>query len=340
MKVLCLWHATGEEIDNIKRAMPEGTEVVAPKGEYFSRFECDYSAIKSHAIDADAFIALAVPEGTFEIADKLKLFCWLHAGCDDLDLPLLKKRGVKVTNVRGANAVAIAEQAMMFVLALAKKTLLKHQLALEGHRPFPLWADEHRSGMLHGRTIGVIGVGNIGSRVAKHAKGFDMRVLGVRHNKEKPAEFVDSMHGMDELHSVLEKCDYVVLATPITKETHQFFGKSELAAMKPSSFLVNVARGDLIQEKPLYEALTSGRLRGYAADVWWSYDIKRGAFPIGSWSPSRLGIERLPNVLCSLGQAHNADDVLERNLQSGIQSLAEFATGKPLTREINLDLGY
>lgn len=339
MKVLCLWYATQEEIDNIKRAMPVGTEVVAPKGEYFSRFECDYSDIERHAVDADAFIALAVPEGAVEIAGKLKILCWLHAGCDDLDLPLLRKCGVKVTNVRGANSIAIAEQAMMFVLALAKKTLFKHQLALEGHRPFPLWADEHRSGMLNGRTIGVIGVGNIGSRIAKHAKAFDMQVLGIRHSREKPADFVDSMHGMDELNSVLTKCDYVVLATPITKETHQFFGKSAFAAMKPSAFLVNVARGNLIQEKPLYEALTSGRLRGYAADVWWSYDIGR-AFPIGSWSPSRLGIERLPNVLCSLGQAHNADDVLERNLQSGIQSLAEFATGKPLTREINLDLGY
>lgn len=171
MKVLCLWYATEEEINSIKKAMPPDTEVVAPQGDYFSRFDCSYSELERHAVDADAFIGFAIPEGLLENASKLRLLCWLHSGCDDIDLALLKKRGVKVANGRGANAVAIAEQALMFVLALAKKTLMKHQAAVEGRRSFPLWADEHRLAMLHGRTLGLIGVGNIGSRIAKYAKG-------------------------------------------------------------------------------------------------------------------------------------------------------------------------
>jgi phosphoglycerate dehydrogenase-like enzyme len=344
MKVLCLWHANEDEINRIRSAMPPGTEVVAPKGEYFSRFESTYADLERHAVDADAFIGFNLPRGTagppkdvLDIATKLKLLCWLHAGCDDLDLKQLKQRGIKVANVRGANAVAVAEQAMMFVLALAKKTVFKHQVALEGHRLFPLWADEYRSAMLHGRTMGVIGVGSIGNRIAQYAKGFDMRVLGVRRNKAKASEYVDSMHGVDELRSVLEKSDFVILATPNTPETYQFFGKAELAAMKPTAFLVNIARGNLIQEKPLHEALTSGRLRGYAADVWQRYEFGR-SFPIG-FMP-RLQIHKLPNVVCSLDQAANADDVFERNVQWGVQSLVEFATGKPLTYEVNLDLGY
>jgi phosphoglycerate dehydrogenase-like enzyme len=339
MKVLCLWHATEDEINSIRKVLPRGTDVVAPEGDYFSRFESTYAQLERHAVDADAFIGFTIPEGVLEIADNLKLLCWLHSGCDDIDLPLLKKRGVRVANVRGANAVAVAEQAMMFMLALAKKTLLKHQAALEGRRLFPLWADEHRSAVLHGRTMGLIGVGEIGSRIAKYAKAFDMRVLGVRRNKDQPVECIDAMHGMDELHAVLAKSDYVVLATPITRETYQFFGKSELAAMKPSAFLINVGRGMLIQERPLYAALTTGRLRGFAADVWWAYEggPLRRAFPGGG---SRLDVHKLPNVLCALGEAHNADDVLERDIEWGIQSLVEFAAGKPITREINLELGY
>lgn len=191
--------------------------------------------------------------------------------------------------------------------------------------------------MLHGRTLGVIGVGSIGSRIAKYAKAFNMNVLGVRRNMEQGAEGVDLMHGPSELHSVLAKCDYVVLATPNTKETTGFFGKAELAAMKPSAFLVNIGRAATIEEKPLYEALTSERLRGFGADVWWRYEFGR-TFPIG-WG-SRLEIQRLPNVICSAREAHNADDVLERSLEWGTQNLVEFAAGQPLTREVSLEAGY
>lgn len=195
---------------------------------------------------------------------------------------------------------------MMLLLSLARKTILKHQAARESRKLFPLWGDEHRSAVLPGRTIGVIGAGSIGSRIAKRAKGFEMHVLGVRRNKEHPAEHVDSVHGIDELHSVLTECDYVVLATPLTKETNGFFGKPALNAMKPTALLVNVGRGNVIQEKALYEALNSGRLRGYATDVWWDYDSGR-SMPHSYFTPSRLGIEKLPNVLCSLGEAHNAE---------------------------------
>ncbi|ANW03065.1 NAD(P)-dependent oxidoreductase [Bradyrhizobium icense] len=341
MKVLCLWHATKDEIESIRKAMPRGTEVVTPEGEYFSRFESTYSDLVRHAVDADAFIGWTLPTGIMEISHKLKMLSWLHSGVDDLAqtgvLALAKQRGFKIANVRGANAIAIAEQAMMLVLALAKNAIFKHQVALENRWLFPLFADETRSAMLNGRTMGVIGVGSIGSLIAKYAKGLDMHVLGVRRNKERPAEYVDSMHGVDELHSVLAKCDYVVLATPNTGETFQFFGKDELAAMKPSAFLVNVGRGNVLQEKALYQALTSGRLRGFAADVWFKYDFGR-SFPAG-YSP-RSDIRKLPNVVCSLSEAHNADDVLERYIKWGTQNLMEFATEKPLTREINLDLGY
>ncbi|MGR4932477.1 NAD(P)-dependent oxidoreductase [Bradyrhizobium sp. CAR08] len=341
MKVLCLWYATKDEITYIKAAMPAGTEVIAAEGEYLSRFDCTYSDVKHHVADADAIIALSVPEGALENAKKLKVFSWLHSGVDDLRLmgalSLFKQRGVKLTNIRGANAVAVAEQAMMFVLTLAKKTLLKHQKLLQRQKPFPLYADEYRSAMLHGRTIGIIGLGQIGSRIAKHAKGFDMHVLGVRRDSGKPVECVDSVHGIDELQSVLARSDYVVVAVPNTPETSQLLGNAEIGAMKPSAFLINISRGSVIREKPLYEALTSSRLRGYAADVWWHYGFGR-AFP--GASGSRLAVHQLPNVIGSEDQAANADGVLQRNIERGTQNLVEFATGKPLTREVSLELGY
>ncbi|WP_407114623.1 NAD(P)-dependent oxidoreductase [Bradyrhizobium sp. LMG 9283] len=342
MKVLCLWHATRDEIDGIKTAMPAGTEVVAPEPtDYLSRYETTYKDLERHARNADAFIGWTVPEGILEISEKLKILSWLHVGVDDLRqigaFTLLKQRGAKLTNIAGANAAAIAEQGMMLMLALAKNAIVKHHLTIDGRSPFPLWGDEMRSAILDGRTLGVIGVGNIGSRIAKYAQAFSMNVLGVRRSKDKPAEGVDSMHGPDELHSVLARSDFVIVAAPNTKETNGFFGRAELAAMKPSAFLINIGRAATIQEKPLYEALTSGHLRGFATDVWWRYEFGR-TFPIG-WG-SRLEIHRLPNVICSAREAHNADGIRERSIEWGTENLVQFANKEPLKREVSLELGY
>ncbi|MER9664146.1 2-hydroxyacid dehydrogenase [Mesorhizobium sp. M0159] len=342
MKVLCLWYASEEEKNMIKSALPDGFEVVAPRGQYLSRFDCDLDHVKHLAPDADAIIGLSVPDGLFDYTEKLKVFSWMHSGCDDLRLmgvlDRFKQRGVKLANIRGSNAVAVAEHAMMFVLALAKKTLLKHTEMYEGRMVFPNYADETQSSMLHGRTMCVIGLGNIGGRIAKYAKAFDMRVVGVRRRKGEPVENVDAVYGIDELRDVLPRCDYVVVAAPNTKETSGLFGEAELAAMKKSALLVNVSRSGLVQEKPLYEALTSGRLAGFAADVWWQYSFGQ-TFPAGGIG-SRLAIHKLPNVLTSGDQAANAEDVLQRNIQWGTENLVEFFAGKPMQREVSLELGY
>ncbi|MER9204052.1 phosphoglycerate dehydrogenase [Mesorhizobium sp. M0933] len=342
MKVLCLWYATEEEKTYVRSMLPAGTEVVAPEGKYFSRFDCNYADVAHLAPSADAIIAFSLPNGLLPLCENLKIFSWMHTGVDDLRsmgaFEIFKQRGIQAANVRGANTVAVAEQAMMFVLALAKKTVVKHRAAEEGKFLFPLYADEHRSAMLHGRTIGVIGVGTIGSRVAKHAKGFDMKVLGVRRSKDAaPVGCFDAMFGPDELHDVLSQSDYVVLAAPDTPETRGFIGAAELDVMKRSAFLVNVSRAALVQEDALYEALTSGQLRGYATDVPWLYNYGN-TFPY-SWG-SRLNIQKLPNVITSNDQAANADDVLERDIQFGTENVAQFFAGKPMERQIRLDLGY
>lgn len=340
-KVLCLWYASESEKASIRDALPPGTEVVGAEGDYLSRFDCSYDDVAEHLPDVDAMIGFSVPPRLLEDAPNLKFFSWLHSGVDDLEqigvLAHFRRNGIRIANIRGANAVAVAEQAMMFVLAQAKKTLLKDAAAREGRLLFPLYADEYRSSMLDGRTMAIIGVGSIGGRIAKHAKGFDMKVLGVRRKASEPAENFDAIHGMDELHDVLAQSDYVVLAAPSTTETYGMIGSAELAAMKSGSYLVNISRGGLVHEKAVYEVLTSGQLRGYAADVWWHYEYGR-AFAIGLGS--RLGVHRLPNVVASFDQSANADDVLERNIAWGTESLVEYASGQPLTREVDLGLGY
>jgi phosphoglycerate dehydrogenase-like enzyme len=109
--------------------------------------------------------------------------------------------------------------------------------------------------------------------------------------------------------------------------------------MQSHAFLINIARGNLVRELPLSQALQDGRIAGYAADVWWTYTNSFPAtyhFPV----PSRTGLHKMPNVLGSGDQAANVEGIVMRNIDRGIQTLVEFASSKPLTGEIDLELGY
>lgn len=292
-----------------------------------------------HAADTDIIIGWVVPKGILELAVNLKLLCWLHAGCDELDYKLLKSRNVKLTNISGVNNTAVAEHAMGLMLGLAKRILLKHRSVVEGFAMFPLYEDGMRAGMLDGRSLAIIGHGSIGSEIARRAKAFDMRIMGVRLHPDRPTKHADEVYGTDQLHEVLNKADYVVLATPITRETDHFFGEAEFRAMQKHAYLINIARGNLIQEMPLYEALTEKRIAGFGSDVWYNYENSFPAsyhFPV----PSRTGVHKLDNVLCSGDQGANADDVLERVTVSALKSLGEFLNDQPLTKLVDLDLGY
>jgi phosphoglycerate dehydrogenase-like enzyme len=339
VKVLLNWQVNAKERALFEAALPPGTTILAQApGPHFSRFDGTLESIAEVLPEVDAIVGWVLPEGALELSRKLKLLCWMHAGCDELDFAKLKRMGVQVANLRGANGIAVAEHAMALMLALAKRLNVKRQAVVEGEMK-PLYLDGHRSGMLDGRTLGIIGLGQIGSAIAKRARPFDMRILGVRRHAERPCDAVDRVFPTGEMREMLGECDYVVLAAPMTKETNGFIGAAELAAMKPGAFLVNIGRGNLVQELPLYEALTTGRLAGYGSDVWWTYANSFPAtyhFPI----PSRTGLHKLPNVIGTGDQAANADDVLERNFAQAIATLVQYADGKPLTATIDLDAGY
>lgn len=339
MKVLLTWHVEAQELAKYKAALPENTVIVhPPPAPGFSRFDTTLEAIKPLLHDVDVIVGWVLPEGTLDAAKALKLLCWMHAGCDELDFGRLKSMGVQVTNIRGANSTAVAEHAMALMLGLAKRLIAARQAVVDAETA-PFYVEGHHSSTLDNRTIGLIGLGRIGTEIAQRAKAFNMRVLGVRRHPERGLAGADAVHGIDALQSVLRQCDYVVLATPMTGDTNQFFGNAEFEAMKPGAFLVNIARGNLVQEVALYEALTSGKLAGYGADVWWTYNNAYPAtyhFPV----PSRTGVHKLPNVLGTGGQGSNADDVVERTIDRSIESLVQFASGAALTWAIDLDLGY
>ena len=339
MKVLLTWHASEDEINRVRDGLPGGCSVVAPNTtSKMLRYDVAHRDIADQCADVDAIMGWVVPPQTWGAVPDLKALAWLHAGCDELDYPMLKERGVQVCNIRGGNGVAIAEHAMALMLGLAKRVTQRHQWLQEAHWQ-PTWDPNYMGVQLEGKTLAVIGLGMIGTAIAKRATGFDMKVIGVRRHPERGGDHVDELHGPNELHDVLAAADFAVIATPITTETEGFIDAAALACMKPSAMLINIARGNLIVEPPLYDALTEGRLAGYAADVWWNYADTFPPtyhYPI----PSRTGLHKLPNVICSGDQACNVDGVADALIAMGTESLAAFASGQTMPRAIDLELGY
>ncbi|MSO93979.1 MAG: phosphoglycerate dehydrogenase [Rhodospirillales bacterium] len=342
MKAVLTFFATDEEAARVRAKIPKDTELFVPKSRpNLSRLECAMKDVGDQLAGADAVMGWVMPPGGFDRAKKLKALVWLHAGCDELDYRMLKERGIKVANIRGANAISVAEQAMALMLAVAKRIVVNHQSVQIAHwEPQDRLRPEHKGMMLEGKTLAIIGLGSIGAAVAKRARAFDMRVIGVRRHPEKGGEHVDAVHGFADLLKVLRQADFVLLATPITEETFGFIDEDAIRAMKPTAVLINVARGNLIQEMPLYEALKENRLAGFGTDVWWNYTNSLPPtyhYPI----PSRTGIQRLPTVVGAGNRAGvAAEGTIGRVIDLGTESLAAFLRGQPMPRMIDLDLGY
>ena len=192
---------------------------------------------------------------------KLKWLQTWSAGVNNLPLELLESRNITVTGANGVHAYPISETIFALMLGLTRKihTYVKNQQARK-------WQHSGMKLEMHEKTVGIIGVGTIGKEVAKIAKAFGMKVLGVRHSG-KQQQFVDEMYTTNQLNEILPSCDYVVVTLPLTKETHRLFGSKQFDLMKSSAFLINIGRGEIVNEEALIHALRKGIIAGAGLDV-------------------------------------------------------------------------
>ena len=200
-------------------------------------------------------------------AGKLRFIQAIGAGTDQFPLEELKKRGIRLASARGVNYRAVAEHAMALILALSRR--LPEARDNQAKR---VWRGmigdlSRREDELGGKTLLVVGLGQIGGRLAELAKAFDMRVVGQRRDPAAGRGAADAVHAMGEFNSLLAEADFVALTCPLTTETENLVGAEALARMKPSAYLVNVARGRVVDEPALVEALTARRIAGAGIDV-------------------------------------------------------------------------
>ncbi|GGA44917.1 D-2-hydroxyacid dehydrogenase [Paenibacillus physcomitrellae] len=184
------------------------------------------------------------------------------AGVEHLPLERFKELGITLTNASGVHPYPISEHIFAMLLSLTRRvhTAIRNQASR-------IWAlSEEGMGEAHGRTIGILGVGSIGSETARLAKAFHMTVLGLR-NSDKPDEWVDRMYTPGRLNELLAECDFVVNCLPYTKDTEKIMGKTQFEAMKPGSFYINIGRGATTDTSALVEALKNGTIAGAGLDV-------------------------------------------------------------------------
>jgi phosphoglycerate dehydrogenase-like enzyme len=188
---------------------------------------------------------------------------------------------------------------------------------------------EHRShGELNGLTCGIIGLGFSGVDLARKAKAFHMRVLGVRRNPQ-PTEYVDEVVGPAELHTILPRADFLVVTAPHTPETRGLLGEREFRAMKPSAYYINFSRGGIADDEALLAALQSGWIAGAGIDA-------HGQEPLPADSPFWTA----PNTIITPHNGATTPQTRQRGVDIFADNLARFVAGQPLVNVVDKEAGY
>jgi phosphoglycerate dehydrogenase-like enzyme len=265
---------------------------------------------------------------------------WVHSATSGVEralTPASRERGLVVTNARGVFSRPIAEYVLMMILAVSRR--LPQLLELQRERTWqPLEGAELRD-----VTVGIVGLGSIGRAVAALATSFGCRVVAVRRHSERETSArtgdedgpamgdleLARVGGPETLPELLGESDFIVLAAPLTPETEDLINAETLGMVKPGAWLINVARGRLIDERALLRALRDGHLGGAVLDTFRDEPL-----------PPMSSFYDLPNVIVTPHTAWSSGRVLDRSVDLFCDNLRRFAAGDPLLNVVDPDAGY
>lgn len=231
----------------------------------------NYQETVDYILDADVVIEHGFASKLLDYANELEWIHTLSSGADFYDLNVVEEAGAILTTVSGVHAKPISEHVFALMLYF-ERGLFRSREQQRSHewQRFP-------AGELGKQTLGIIGVGAIGGRIAEVGTAFGMDVLGLRRHPSKAHPAVDEMFGPDERHELLGRSDYVVLVCPLTEKTRGLIGREELSSMHNDAILVNVSRGEVVDQDALLEQLQTGYIGGAALDVAESEPLSRNS---------------------------------------------------------------
>jgi phosphoglycerate dehydrogenase-like enzyme len=259
----------------------------------------------------------------FSTVRKAPTLQWLHVFNAGVDHPIyteMLQRGVRLTTSAGSTAIPIAQTAITGLLMLARN--FPRWIAAQRERKWDPARGDAVPRDLRGQTVIVVGLGTIGATVAKMCQALEMKVIGLRRSPKRDGDPVDEMHTLDKLPTLLPKCDWLVLACPYTKETHQLVNAKTLALMPKHSYLINVARGGCADEKALIAALQSKQIAGAYLDVFEKEPL-----------PADSPLWDIPNVIVS---PHNASASSGNDIRAAkifTENIKRYAAGQRMENE-------
>lgn len=277
--------------------------------------------------DAVILVCMKIDREVFAKAKNLK---WIHlglAGVDKALLPEVVKSKVKLTSSKGIHAATLAELILGMILAFAKGIV--PSMSFKNRRVWGFEQVIQSRFDLEAKVLGIIGLGLIGVEVAKKAKAFGMKVIAVKNRPGRAPRHVDEVYARRELNQVLKESDFVFLSVPLTKETYHLIGKNELSQMKKTGFLINTARGPVVDEKALIDALKEKKIAGAGLDVFEQEPL-----------PKSSELWNLDNVIITPHIGGAMPDYYRKVGEVFKENLERFLQGRRLKNLVNRKLGY
>jgi len=327
--LICVWHAfthwrpPAALAGSIRRRWPEMKVVHLSTFEHFER----------ELPDTDILVGWSLKPEQLRLARKLK---WIHStavGVGQLMYPELRASNIAVTNASGVHTIPMAEHTLGMLIALARRFPAAWRAQSEARwAQQDIWDARDASGRpreLAGQTLVLVGFGAIGREVARRARPLGMRIWAVTRTGQGDAALAERILPVAQLEDVLHQADFVILAAPQTTETHHLIGPRQLAAMKPSAFLINVARGSLVDEAALIDTLQRRAIAGAALDV-----TECEPLP-----PDSL-LWKLDNVFITPHISAVSEFLWDRQTELLLDNLERWFSGRELLNEVDLARGY
>ena len=315
-----LWRSPPELAEAVRQKWPEMRVLDLPH----------YDRITPELPDTDIFVGLLLRPEQLRQAARLK---WVHttsAGVGQLMYPEFRGSGIILTNASGVHAPAMAEHTAGMILAMARD--FPGSMRLQAQRKWgqqEIWDGRSRPRELSGAVALLIGFGAVGRAAAERLRAFGMRIWAVTRSGSAQGSLAERAFPVKELRTALGGADYVILAAPETPETHHLIGAEQLAAMKSSAILVNVARGSLVDQEALIAALEKRAIAGAALDV-------ASPEPLPPESP----LWALENVLITPHTSGISERIWQRQTALLIENLERWFKGEPLRNRVDLARGY
>ena len=320
MKVLFDFEISEEYVNKLKNRVA-GVEVVVAS---------EKENIREEIVDSDVLIDLRGVD--YEDVIKGNQLKWIQTWTAGVDKFMkddfrdhLIENNITLTNMSGVHSNIIAEHTLGFMINFSRRFCDFHEQKKE-----KVW-DRLKVGQLENRILAVVGLGSIGSEIAKRAKAFKMDVIGVNRDGSGNYDFVDELYKQDDLLTVLSKSDYVVAIVPLTEETEKMFGKREFETMKEGAYFINMARGEVVDEAAMIDALREEEIAGAGLDVFVEEPL-----------PEESPLYELDNVLITPHVGGVFPEYNEKAIKIAGENLEKFAANKieEMINRVDYDLGY